>query len=148
MTSLRELSPSERSKLRHFIRKYLRKLSAEQIAEKVKEEFGYEFKPSQIYRLARPEKKTVKIDRDVAEMLEEEFGSVSKGIKQLIGLARRSLPKPPPHLRKAIAQLALSAHLASASIALYLGFSRWWGLLPACSGMCLMAYGIWQQLRR
>jgi len=105
MTSLRELSPSERSKLRHFIRKYLRKLSAEQIAEKVKEEFGYEFKPSQIYRLARPEKKTVKIDRDVAEMLEEEFGSVSKGIKQLIGLARRSLPKPPPHLRKAIAQL-------------------------------------------
>ena len=105
MTSLRELSPSERSKLRHFIRKYLRKLSAEQIAEKIKEEFGYEFKPSQIYRLAKPEKKTVKIDRDIADMLEEEFGSVSKGIKEVIKFARKALHKPPPHLRRAISQL-------------------------------------------
>lgn len=105
MTSLRELSSSERSKLRKFIRKYLRKLSAEQIAEKIKKEFGYEFKTSQIYRLARPERKTVKIERDIADMLEDEFGSVSGGIKEVVKFAKRSLPKPPPHLRRAISQL-------------------------------------------
>ena len=65
----------------------------------VEEKFGYRLSPSQIYDLQRGAKTyRVKVDIETVRELEEHFGSVGKGIKQMLKFY--SAQRLPPHLRK------------------------------------------------
>jgi len=65
----------------------------------IEEKFGYRLSPTQVYTLLKGERKyTVKLDVDVIRELEEQFGSVNKGLKKTLQFYKRH--RLPPHLRK------------------------------------------------
>jgi len=58
--------------------------SAKTLTELIKERFGVELSPSQVYELKRGYKTVrVKLTVDTIKQLEEEYGSVEKGLKDL-----------------------------------------------------------------
>ena len=65
----------------------------------VEEKFGYRLSPSQIYDLQRGAKTyRVKVDIETVRELEEHFGSVGKGIKQMLKFY--GAQRLPPHLKE------------------------------------------------
>ena len=65
----------------------------------VEEKFGYRLSPAQIYALQKGEKTyRVKLDPETIRELEDRFGSVGKGIKQMLKFFGKQ--QLPPHLRE------------------------------------------------
>jgi len=64
----------------------------------VERKFGYRLSPQQIYTLQRGERRvSIKVDVEAIKELEEMFGSVSKGIKEVLKLYKSA--KLPDHLK-------------------------------------------------
>jgi len=106
VTKIREIPRDKLKEIRRFIHQHRRKLTAEQMAEEIKKRFGVELKPSQVHYLSRPEPRKVTLPEDVVKFLEEEFGGVGEGIKQVVALAKHMSTQAPEHLRKAVRSLA------------------------------------------
>jgi hypothetical protein len=102
---LSEIPGEVRSEIRRFVRQMKGKLTYAQMAEEVKKKWGYELTPSQLARLAEPEKIPRRLPRDVVEFLESEFGSVEEGIKQVVAVAKLMSKPPPKHLEMAVKRL-------------------------------------------
>jgi hypothetical protein len=65
----------------------------------IEEKFGYRLSPSQVYTLLKGERKyTLRLDVETIRDLEEQFGSVSRGIKQLLKFYKGH--RVPRHLRE------------------------------------------------
>jgi len=64
----------------------------------VERKFGYRLSPQQIYTLQRGERRiSIRVDVEAIRELEEIFGSVSKGIKEVLKLYKSA--KLPDHLK-------------------------------------------------
>jgi hypothetical protein len=75
------------------------------MVELIREKWGVELSPGQIFALQRPKPKKVTLPGDVAGWLEEEFGTVGAGVKQVAELAKQMKGKPPVNLRMAVSRL-------------------------------------------
>jgi len=83
-----------------------KKVYVKNLVELVEEKFGVRLSPAQIYALQRGRrKKKVVLEKDVAEWLEEKFGSVSKGIREVARIAEKIMAEPPPKYKHAVSQL-------------------------------------------
>ena len=81
----------------------------------VEEKFGYRLSPSQIYDLQRGEKTyRVKVDMETVRELEERFGSVGKGIKQMLKFYGPQ--QLPPHLKEPHEVLLEKGELSPAEV--------------------------------
>lgn len=106
MVSLREIPREKLDEIRRFlIQKKDKHVTREQLAEEVKKRFGIELKPDQVSRLLMPRSKKVSLPEDVLKMIEEEYGDVREGLKNLMRIARMTLKPPPEYYRKALSQL-------------------------------------------
>jgi len=65
----------------------------------IEKEFGYKLSPAQVYSLRRGEKiYRIKLDVEAIRELEREFGSVSKGVKEILKIYKTS--RLPEHLKE------------------------------------------------
>jgi hypothetical protein len=81
----------------------------------VEEKFGYRLSPSQIYALQKGYKVyRVKLDVDVIRELEERFGSVSKGLRQMLKFYKSQ--QIPPHLKEPYKVLLQKGELTPAEV--------------------------------
>jgi hypothetical protein len=117
MVRLRDIPPNVLDEIRRFVRQQKGKVPVtgggetpsgryvKNMVELVKEKWGYELSPGQIFALQRPKPKKVTLPGDVADWLEEEFGTVGAGVKQIAELAKQMKGKPPVNLRMAVSRL-------------------------------------------
>ena len=117
MVRLRDLDPRLLREIRRFVRQKRGKVPVtgggptpdggyvKNMVELVRERFGVELSPAQIYRLQRGGRRRVSLDEDVAEWLEDRFGSVSEGLRRVERLLRQMAGEPPAKYRHAVAQL-------------------------------------------
>ena len=71
----------------------------ENLVKLIEKKFGYKLSPSQVYALRKGEKTyRIKLDIEAIRALEEEFGSVSAGIKKLLKYYKTI--QLPSHLKK------------------------------------------------
>ena len=118
MTKLKDIPPDMLKEIERFVKQKKGKVPVsgggptpdggyvKNLVELVKEKFGVELSPAQIYRLQhRKRRKKVELDKDTVEWLEENFGSVNEGIRQVTKMLSFMVGKPPEKYRNAISQL-------------------------------------------
>jgi len=103
MVRLSEIPPTTLKKIEQFVKEMKGKVpvvsKGENLVDLVEKKFGYRLSPSQIYDLQRGYKTLrIKVDVDALRELEKEFGSISKGIKEVLKLYKQT--NIPPHLKK------------------------------------------------
>jgi len=107
MVRLSDIPPETLEEIRKFARENKKKYpvttrykgEVKTMGEAIEEKFGYRLSPTQVYTLLKGERKyTVKLDVDVIRELEEQFGSVNKGLKKMLQFYKKH--RLPPHLRR------------------------------------------------
>ena len=126
MVRLADIPPDVLKKIEQFVKEYKRVYpvtsrpkedgtTIKTMVDAVEEEFGYRLSPSQIYALQKGEKTyRVKLDVEAIQQLEKEFGSVSKGVKEVLKFFKAQ--KIPNHLKKPYEALLQKGELTPAEV--------------------------------
>lgn len=102
---LSDIPPDVLEQIQKFVREKKKEIpvtskGGKTLVDVVQEKFGYRLSPSQIFALQKGERKyCVTVDVEAIRELEKEFGSVSKGVKEIVKFFKIS--QVPEHLRKA-----------------------------------------------
>jgi len=105
MVRLKDIPKEKLEEIAEFVRKMKGKIpvtskGGKSLVDLVEEKFGYRLSPQQIYALQKGYRTyRIKLDVDTIIKIEEEFGDVSKGIKQLLKFYREQTTLP-DHLKK------------------------------------------------
>lgn len=91
MVRLSDIPPSILKQIERFVKENKGKIpvvsEGENLVDLVEKKFGYRLSPSQIYDLQRGYKTIrVKLDVDLVREIEKEYGSLGKGLRQLLNI--------------------------------------------------------------